>query len=171
MGYCVRWDGHFETDKPLSVEHITILRKHDEAEDWPDKTWEPRFRDNPWVLGTDGMSFAVETDKPGDWKPWLQYTLDRFLTPWGYVLSGTVKWDGEEEGDEGVITIEGGRVKARRAAPEKTWEQIPPGQRQAIARGILEAKRDDRRGNDVAWDAAMAALGLRATSDRTVFDE
>lgn len=36
---------------------------------------------------------------------WLRYLVDHFLAPWGYVLNGEVKWDGEDRGDLGVIVV------------------------------------------------------------------
>lgn len=44
---------------------------------------------------------------------WLQYLLAHFLTPWGYSLRGTVRWCGEEPGDEGVIEVRDSRVIVR----------------------------------------------------------
>ncbi|MBF2062855.1 MAG: hypothetical protein IGS39_00235 [Calothrix sp. C42_A2020_038] len=37
---------------------------------------------------------------------WLQYLIVNFFTPWGYQLSGTVKWVGEIESDSGQIIVE-----------------------------------------------------------------
>src|SRR5215471_12940599 len=35
---------------------------------------------------------------------WLQYIIDSFLAPWGYVVEGVVRWEGEEPGDVGHLT-------------------------------------------------------------------
>jgi hypothetical protein len=53
---------------------------------------------------------------------WLGYLLGHFLRPWGYVLDGTLTWQGEEEEDHGRIIVvdnavtveEGGSRKRRR---------------------------------------------------------
>jgi hypothetical protein len=50
---------------------------------------------------------------------WLEYLIEHFLTPWGYVVSGTVKWSGEEEEDNGTIFVENNVVKTT------TEEDVP----------------------------------------------
>jgi len=40
-----------------------------------------------------------------DYVEWLQYLIDHFLKPWGYTLTGTVRWRGEEFDDVGRITV------------------------------------------------------------------
>ena len=44
---------------------------------------------------------------------WLEYLIKHFLAPWGYALSGTVKWAGEEPGDTGVIEVDNNHITAR----------------------------------------------------------
>lgn len=59
---------------------------------------------------------AIEWDqgeKFYDYVTWLEYIVDRFLEPWGYSLSGTVTWSGEEQGDVGSITVVGSVVTVR----------------------------------------------------------
>lgn len=36
---------------------------------------------------------------------WLAYILHHFLVPWGFGLTGAVKWRGEEFSDMGVLTV------------------------------------------------------------------
>jgi hypothetical protein len=43
---------------------------------------------------------------------WMEYLLQHFLIPWGYVLNGEVHWAGEEEEDRGIITIRHNQVEA-----------------------------------------------------------
>lgn len=40
-----------------------------------------------------------------EYEAWLQYMLDHFFNPWGLVLNGKVKWQGEEMDDRGLITV------------------------------------------------------------------
>jgi hypothetical protein len=35
----------------------------------------------------------------------LEYLIDHFLAPWGYVLNGEVNWQGEREDDTGKIIV------------------------------------------------------------------
>jgi hypothetical protein len=36
---------------------------------------------------------------------WLKYIIEHFLKPWGYVLNGEVKWQGERRDDIGLIIV------------------------------------------------------------------
>lgn len=59
-----------------------------------------------WTPNEDGTAIVWdEGEKFYEYIPWIQYLLDHFLKPWGYVLNGTVNWEGEESGDIGVIRI------------------------------------------------------------------
>lgn len=44
---------------------------------------------------------------------WLEYLIQNFLAPWGYVVDGAVRWRGEDEGDVG--TFGSGTIGCRRA--------------------------------------------------------
>lgn len=37
---------------------------------------------------------------------WLEYLVQHFLSVWGYVLNGTVEWQGEDSRDIGRIVVE-----------------------------------------------------------------
>jgi hypothetical protein len=41
---------------------------------------------------------------------WLVYLINKILAPNGYVLNGSVEWDGEDRGDYGTITVIDNRV-------------------------------------------------------------
>jgi hypothetical protein len=36
---------------------------------------------------------------------WLEYIIEHFLKPWGYVLNGSVEWQGESFDDRGLIVV------------------------------------------------------------------
>jgi len=36
---------------------------------------------------------------------WIKYLINNFLEPWGYQVNGTVRWQGEDENDKGMIDI------------------------------------------------------------------
>ncbi len=36
---------------------------------------------------------------------WLEYLIQHFLKPWGYVLNGSVRWKGEDPEDAGVLSV------------------------------------------------------------------
>jgi hypothetical protein len=41
---------------------------------------------------------------------WLQYIINNFIKPWGYVLNGEVNWQGEREEDTGMILVASNRI-------------------------------------------------------------
>lgn len=41
---------------------------------------------------------------------WIEYIIDRVLAPRGYLLSGSVTWQGEDHGDVGKISIKDNKV-------------------------------------------------------------
>lgn len=52
----------------------------------------------------------------------LEYLVEHFLKPWGYELSGSVIWYGEEPGDSGVLYAKGHRIKA---VPDEVLRKEP----------------------------------------------
>lgn len=59
-----------------------------------------------WTPNEDGTVIQWdEGEKFYDYTEWIQYLIANFLKPWGYVLNGTVEWDGESRGDIGRIVI------------------------------------------------------------------
>ncbi len=59
-----------------------------------------------WVPNEDGT--AIEWDgveKFYSYVEWIEYLIEKILAPRGYVLNGEVNWQGEENGDEGIICI------------------------------------------------------------------
>ncbi len=66
-----------------------------------------------WTPNMDG--YAIEWDggeKFYNYKEWLEYIIEHFLAPWGYILNGKVEWSGEEQGDVDVIEVEYNKVSA-----------------------------------------------------------
>lgn len=45
------------------------------------------------------------------YKEWLEYIIKHFLKPWGYVLNGRVRWQGEQISDVGVLVVEENKVR------------------------------------------------------------
>lgn len=44
---------------------------------------------------------------------WIQYLIDHFLEPWGYVVNGAVEWVGEDHDDLGRILVTANAVEAQ----------------------------------------------------------
>lgn len=59
-----------------------------------------------WEPTPDGTSIRwSEHTKFYDYDVWLRYLIAHFLAPRGYVLNGEVRYSGESDSDEGVITV------------------------------------------------------------------
>jgi hypothetical protein len=59
-----------------------------------------------WVPTADGGGIKWNgTEKFYDYVEWLQYIINNFIEPWGYVLNGEVNWQGEREEDIGAIVV------------------------------------------------------------------
>ena len=46
---------------------------------------------------------------------WLKYLVRHFIKPWGYVLSGHVRWRGKDSNDTGEIVVINNKVTATRS--------------------------------------------------------
>ncbi len=65
-----------------------------------------------WVPNWEGT--AIEWDggeKFYNYTEWLKYLIEHFLKPWGYVLNGSVEWNGEDRGDVGKLVVEDNVLK------------------------------------------------------------
>lgn len=59
-----------------------------------------------WVPNRNGTIFRWNgTEKFYNYIEWLRYLIENFIKPWGYVLNGKVKWQGEHPGDFGTISV------------------------------------------------------------------
>lgn len=59
-----------------------------------------------WIPTDDGTAIVWdEGEKFYNYKEWIEYLIQHFLAPWGYVLNGVVQWAGESRGDIGLIKI------------------------------------------------------------------
>ena len=67
-----------------------------------------------WAPTEDGCGIEWNgCEKFYNYTEWLQYIIDHFLSPWGYVLTGEVSWQGEEASDRGIIAVNNGKVESR----------------------------------------------------------
>ncbi len=56
-----------------------------------------------WAPTSDGSGLEWNgAEKFYHFEEWLEYLTDQFLTPWGYEVSGSVSWVGEE-GEAGIL--------------------------------------------------------------------
>lgn len=124
MGYTTDFGGAFKLDRPLNVLQVTTLKefaadRHDGEREVPG-IW------CQWVPSEDGESIEWDgNEKFYDYTAWLVYIIEKFLKPWGLILSGSVTWHGEDPGDSGVIYAKDNRVKAvadETVRKEPDWE-------------------------------------------------
>jgi hypothetical protein len=67
-----------------------------------------------WEITKDGMGLHAEGEKFYEYIEWMKVVLDMVLAPWGIVANGEIEWDGEEQGDAGLIVVEDNLVKVKR---------------------------------------------------------
>lgn len=66
-----------------------------------------------WVPSRDRKKIMWSgAEKFYDYTAWLTYLITHFLAPWGYVLNGQVRWQGEDKSDVGTIYVEDNTVSA-----------------------------------------------------------
>lgn len=64
-----------------------------------------------WTPSSDGKGIEWDGgEKFYAYTEWLVYLIHKVLAPNGYVLNGTVQWQGEDTGDVGEIIVEDNRV-------------------------------------------------------------
>jgi hypothetical protein len=85
------------------------LRGQDGDESVLDYNWPPQGQPGlwcHWVPDERGTSVGWDGgEKFYDYVEWLQYLLQHFLGPWGYLVNGEVSWQGEEDADRGTILV------------------------------------------------------------------
>lgn len=109
MGYTTYFSGEFLLDRPLTVDHKIILEGF-AAQQHDIESIEGTYCG--WVPSHDGTEIVWdEAEKFYGYVDWLGYLIDKFLRPWGYVLNGEVRWEGEESDDRGVIYCKDNQVE------------------------------------------------------------
>jgi hypothetical protein len=142
MGYDTNFCGSFELDKPLSKERIAaglpigkqgayfvgglgFAGQDDDASiiecntppDGQPGLW------CQWVPSNDGTAIVWDgSEKFYGYVEWIEYLIEHFLKPWGYVLNGEVEWFGEDANDRGMICIADNVVKVKVA--KITYEEV-----------------------------------------------
>lgn len=120
MGLNTDFYGKFILDRPLTAEHRAVLEEFADEE----HTYEDGRRGGPsmpdgyycqWIPTEDGTGLEWDgVEKFYYYGEWLQYLIAHFLKPWGYTLSGTVRYAGRTEGVVGIISVENNKVVVTR---------------------------------------------------------
>lgn len=67
-----------------------------------------------WIPGDDGKTLQWDGgEKFYHYIEWLQYLIDKIIKPRKYVLSGSVKWQGEDMDDRGIITVKSNKITVK----------------------------------------------------------
>lgn len=137
MGYQTEFTGCFNLNKKLSTKmhgflnsfneirhvkrHITHYGLHGEFYVNQDESGIRNPNDDPpstqpnewcqWRPTHDGMGIEWDgNEKFYDYVTWLKYIIAKFLKPNGYILNGTVQYQGEDSDDNGNIRVVRNRV-------------------------------------------------------------
>lgn len=151
MGYTTTFRGRLDLDRALSDEHAALLRRREIHDDL----------DGPggylqWVPTSDLRGIEWDGgEKFRGYVPWLQY-LARKLGEWGYNLSGTLLWQGEQAGDVGRLVVEDNQVTV------EPWEHNP--RVGAPEKPRIEQLLDCVRGGGDGYEVACAELRAALTS-------
>ena len=105
---------NFTFNKPLSDEHNKLLskffKKHDKyfsgADGTPEMACDWQISSNKKRLEWDSEERYYENDLNDQW---LNYLIEKFFKPWGYVLNGKIGWVNDDQ-ESGMTVINNNRV-------------------------------------------------------------
>lgn len=137
MGYSTSFEGQIEFSRELTIREYRTLTKMNQSPEYCEQ-----FTDTPdtipasymqWASNEDGTALVWDGgEKFYDYIHWLRWLVKHFFKPNGIVLNGTIKWQGEEIGDLGVITVVENKVTSRKMelkglvkCPECAHEFLP----------------------------------------------
>ena len=138
MGYDTTFEGRFQLNRPLSEEHEAVLEELADGEHVFGEDGKPlreKSSGRPcvycqWRPSEDGTEIELDLgEKFYGWLEWLEYLVEHRLKPWGYVLSGQVRWRGENGDDAGVIYVKDNQIEAvEDVNPGPSWDRkVVPG--------------------------------------------
>lgn len=105
MSYHTKFTGQFDLDKTLTLEQFNILNDFAETDHRTEQGVPDIWCD--WVPAKDGKAIACAGNDVSfyNYDEWLEYLIKHFLQPWGYALNGSARWQGEETGDTGTLSV------------------------------------------------------------------
>ena len=63
-----------------------------------------------WIINDDNELVWDEGEKFYNYIEWLEYMIEKFFKPLGYILNGEIDWDGESSDDTGRIVVSNNEV-------------------------------------------------------------
>lgn len=147
MGYTTRFTGTLKIEPALTLPHYQEIRDladgdGESIDGSPDgyMQWEPT-KNGDGLKWDGGEKFYYYVE-------WLQWLIAKRLAPWGYVVSGALKWSGEDADDNGTIVVDDNVVTTHSAADAETVQVFLP-------KSLLERYVEDE---DCAGRIAEAAV-------------
>lgn len=96
-------------DLPIGVDGEFYVGGDEESKDILNYNTPPSNQPGLWCdwTPTDNGDFLEWSgaEKFYYYVPWLQYLIDNFFSPWGNILNGKVKFQGEDRKDKGLIVV------------------------------------------------------------------
>jgi hypothetical protein len=116
---------------------------------------------------SDAVGLQIEYGKAYGFEEWLEYLIEHFFKPWGYVLNGELDWSGEDDDDLGTLYVHDNQVASVASVVLKPTnpfvgetDEIPLALRDAVARKdphTIEALfKDAKRASD--WKGVSRAF-------------
>lgn len=101
MGYTTWFDGGLKFNKPVTEELMD--RVNDFAEERHDPKTHPGYYCQ-WVIEDEELIWDGN-EKFYEYDRWLDYLIDNFFKPEGYILNGIISFQGEDSEDFGEIQV------------------------------------------------------------------
>jgi hypothetical protein len=125
MGYTTDFYGSFKLDRPLDIETFNLINDLQEVRhEGPTKIPNVGIWCD-WAPNKDGTEIEwTGAEKFYDYVEWLEYIVNTFLAPKGYILNGEVEYQGEDRSDMGMIVVKD-NVITRKIAEIKYVDSYP----------------------------------------------
>lgn len=78
-----------------------------------------------WIINDNGDLEWNEGEKFYNYVEWLEYLIEKFFAPEGYVLNGTIEFEGEDEDDFGTIVVKDNEVTVEYGIRVMGLDEIP----------------------------------------------
>lgn len=110
MGYSTTFIGSFTLSRSLTIAELRQI----EALSKGDFPFNSGYCD--WEVTEDGAGLAHNgSEKSYDYTDSIRHLCAKVFAPMGVLVNGEVKWEGEENGDMGLIVVEDNVVTTKRA--------------------------------------------------------
>jgi len=77
-----------------------------------------------WMINEEGNLTWDGAEKFYDYEAWLEYLINHFFEPLGYVLNGEITWEGEDSDDFGTIHVEDNVVEMQYGIKVMSMDQL-----------------------------------------------